>query len=314
MERKEIYDKWWEITYEGQGGKIKPIATKGVIEKLNKINDVNFEAYVSWQDDFLKGNKPSSLDSYRSAILHFLISKEINNLPLNLVDVKMIEDYVLSLSSSPLSKSQYRNKINYLKNFFRFLSDRNIALIEFDADSYMTYGEYYEDNDDGPVKTLEPKQVTYFRKHLLHEIDNYSENRELLYVFDMKYYTDYIDSKIQSLSLAKNVDTEKCLITFGNKVQAVPQNVIDNIVQLHKLGRLGSLNSIGWYMSRIKTIFEQVGVENLRPKDIKASWKRLSLKCPVCEREFEGTINNWCGVDYFHNGEIWIVCRECGNA
>lgn len=312
MNRQTIYKKWLSTTYKGQDGREIPLCDESTIQSFELVNDSNFAYYAEYQDYYIENKKASSIPSIRAEIIKFLLSDPMRYTPLECITVDALDAYILSRKSSIRMRNTFINKINYLSGFFDYLKTSGKISITFDYEMYKRWADDYPETNHNKAKSLTPKQISEFRYKLVAGSVRFPEYREYLYVFDMKYYTDFEDYQIQSLSI-ENIKDDHTII-IDNIISHVPYEVINNIIELHRTNKLGTLLTVRQYIIYMKSIFDELDFENLRPKDIKASKNNLSFKCPQCGHSYEAIVDYWCAKEFCDEGKIWIVCKRCGNA
>ncbi len=315
MNREELFTQWKKMRYIGQHDNVAEFCSKQTINKLRKINDYNFSALLAYQNDYLPdvtskdyNDKVNTYLKYRSSIVRFLTSDILSDRQLDHINQDVLDDYLDYKNYK--ARSTYYNNISYLKSFFQFLFENGYS-INFDFDTYRSNAELIDSNpsnSNNAMVNLTPKQISEF-----YEICK--DKPEYRYIVDMKYYTSFSDEEIKNLTL-ENVDIDNCTIIIDDCVETVPAKLINTIVELNSRGRLGKLNNITTYFNKrnLKPIFQQLGVSNIKSKDItKETKEKLSFRCPQCGNEYEAIVDNWCAVQYVENGQLWIVCARCGN-
>lgn len=292
-----------------QSGKKVTFCGKSVINDFNKICDQNFEFYVLYQDHYLNEEKKSLLSmlGIRSKIKDFLLSDELSNKPLNIVPLETIDMYFYNVyATNNDTKKTFISRVDYINGFLKYLFEQGLIPKKFNSEKFRGLQFKEEATDKNKKKAITPKQVSEFHAKC-------KDKPEYLYVFDMKYYTDFDDEQIQSLTM-KNVDISNRTITIDEKSVVVPESVINNIIEIDRSNRLGELAGVKQYFIYLKPVFEELGFKNIKPKDITLETKkRLSFTCPQCGNEYEAIVENWCAVQYTESGAFWIVCRGCGS-
>jgi len=305
MDRKAIYEEWQNKKVEGQNRKLTKFCDERTIKKVEQICDRNFYYYVQYQNYLEDGlNKKeitySSLKTKRSKILNFLISKELGNQPLEIMNQETLDKYFNRICDS-VEEQTFVNAVNNIKSFLKYLNEKGYILNNYDFPELKNLTSKTEKNS---MKPLTAEQISKF-------YDRYKDKPEYLYIFDMEYYTDFDDNVIENLSM-DNVDIVNKTVTLGNKKITVPTVIIDHILRLEKKNKLGRLLTVISYFSKFKPIFQEMGFNNIKPKDIKETREKLSFRCPQCGKTYEAIVDNWCVVQYTENGKLWIVCRDCG--
>ena len=312
MDRSEIYSIWLATTYRNQDGYDTPLCNNKTIQKFDGVNDFNLRCYADYQDFYLSTRDVASIPSIRAKILQFLLSDGAKNIPLKDITVSVLDEFFEN-RKQVAARQTFESIVSYLGGFFEFLQNEKIVSTIFDSEKYRAWALECPDGNGNAAQAMRAGQVSEFRNYLLAEADEHPVYREYLYVFDMLYYSDFENQQIKTLSVSDNVDAQSCLIKFSDKSCQVPPQVIENILALNEMGRLGNLLNVRQYILNMRPLLEEFDFENLRPKDIKETRKRCFFQCPQCGRSFEAVIENWCGMQYSETGEIWIVCKECGN-
>lgn len=312
MDRSLIYDNWLSTVYKGQDGYDAPLCNEKTIDKFNNVNDFNFKCYADYQDFYLETHDTASIPSIRAKIIQFLLSDSVIRIPLSSVTKEILDDF-FETRKQTVARQTFESIVSYLSGFFEFLRNEGIVPNIFDAEKYRVWASECPDRENTAAQALTAEQVSEIRSHLTNGSAEHPVYREFLYVFDMRYYTNFENHQIKTLSLLENVDIQEHAIIFEGESSRVPSEVIDNIIALNNANRLGNLLTVNQYIKNMRPIFEEFDFENIRPKDIKETRKNCFLKCPQCGRKFEAVIDNWCGRQYSEDGKIWIVCRECGN-
>ena len=308
IDRGAIYEEWQNKMVEGQGGELEKFCSEQTIKKLEQICDKNFYYYVQYQnhlEDKLKKKENknyATLKTQRSKILNFLISNELGNRPLEMITQKTLNKYFEKIYGSGIEGDTFATEVRYVKRFLKYLNEEGYILNNYDFPELKNLNSKTEKN---LMKPLTPEQVSIF-------YDSYKDSPEYLYVFDMKYYTDFKDVDIKNLSM-DNIDIDNSRITVNNTSINVPKKVIAHILELDKKKKLGKLSSVSAYFAKLKPLFQKMGFDNIKPKDIfKETRDKLSFRCPQCGKTYEAIVDNWCVVQYTENGKLWIVCRDCG--
>lgn len=313
MDRSEIYSMWLAITYRNQDGYDTPLCNNKTIQKFNDVNEFNLKCYANYQDFYLRTRDVASIPSIRAKILQFLLSDGVRNIPLSDVTESVLDDFFENRKRTA-ARQTFESIVSYLGGFFEFLQNEKIVSVIFDSEKYRTWALECPDGNSNAAQPMRAGQVSEFRNYLLAEADAHPVYREYLYVFDMLYYSDFENQQIKSLTVSDNVDVQSNLIRFGDSICQVPIRVIENILALNEAGRLGNLLNVRQYILNMRPLLEEeFDFENIRPKDIKETRKNCFIQCPQCGRRFEAVIENWYGMQYSETGEIWIVCKECGN-
>ena len=313
MNRSEIYGMWLATTYRSQDGYDTPLCNDKTIRKFNCVNDFNLKCYADYQDFYLRTREVASIPSIRAKILQFLLSDGVRNIPLSNVTESILDDFFKNRKQTA-ARQTFESVVSYLGGFFEFLQNQKIVSVVFDSEKYRIWALECPDGNGNAAQPMQAGQVSEFRNYLLAEADEHPVYREYLYVFDMLYYSDFENQQIKSLTVSDNVDTQSNLIRFGDSICQVPIRVIENILALNEAGRLGNLLTVRQYILNMRPLLEEeFDFENIRPKDIKETRKNCFIRCPQCGKRFEAVIENWCGMQYNETGEIWIVCKECGN-
>lgn len=313
MDRSEIYSTWLATTYRSQDGYDTPLCNKKTIRKFNGVNDFNLKCYADYQEFYLRTRDVASIPSIRAKILQFLLSDGVKNIPLSNVTENILDDFFENRKQTA-ARQTFESIVSYLGGFFEFLQSERIVSNVFISEKYRAWAFECQDSNSKAAQPMRAGQVSEFRNYLLAEADEHPVYREYLYVFDMLYYSDFENQQIKSLTVSDNVDVQSNLIRFGDNICQVPIRVIENILALNETGRLGNLLNVRQYILNMRPLLEEeFDFENIRPKDIKETRKNCFIQCPQCGRRFEAVIENWCGMQYSETGEIWIVCKECGN-
>lgn len=312
MGRRIVYESWLSTTYKGQDGYDIPLCNDKTIQKFNRINDFNFKCYSDYQSFYLEDHDASSIPSIRAKIIQFLLSDGVINIRLNSVTIDVLDEYFEKRKQNA-ARPTYESMVSYLGGFFEFLRNEGIVPDIYDAEKYRAWAADCPDRENSAAQALTAEQVSEFRNHLVAGSTEHQVFRELLYVFDMRYYTNFENHQIKTLSLTENVDIQTHTIRFEDEISQVPPEVIENIIALDKAERFGNLLTVNQYIKNMRPILEEYDFENIRPKDIKETRKKCFFECPQCGRSFEATVDNWCGRQYNEDGKIWIVCKECGN-
>lgn len=313
MDRREIYSMWLATTYRNQDGYDTPLCNEKTIQKFNSVNDFNLKCYADYQDFYLRTRDVASIPSIRAKILQFLLSDGVKKIPLKDVTVSVLDQFFENRKQTA-ARQTFESIVSYLSGFFEFLQSERIVSNVFVSEKYRAWALECPDSNSKAAQPMRAGQVSEFRNYLLAEAVEHPVYREYLYVFDMLYYSDFENHQIKSLTVSDNVDVQSNLIRFGDSICQVPLRVIENILALNETGRLGNLLNVRQYILNMRPLLEEeFDFENIRPKDIKETRKKCFLQCPQCGRSFEAVIENWCGMQYSETGEIWIVCKECGN-
>lgn len=313
MDRSKIYSMWLATTYRNQDGHDTPLCNNRTIQKFNDVNEFNIRCYADYQDFYLKTHDVASMPSIRAKILQFLLSDGVKCIQLKDITADIVDKFFEDRKQTTVKKT-FETIVSYLSGFFEFLQNERIISNVFDSEKYRTWALECPDSNSKAAQPMRAGQVSEFRNYLLAEAVEHPVYREYLYVFDMLYYSDFENRQIKSLTVLDNVDVQSNLIRFGDSICKVPIRVIENILTLNETGRLGNLLNIRQYILNMRPLFEEeFDFENLRPKDIKETRKKSFHQCPQCGQSFEAVIENWCGMQYNETGEIWIVCKECGN-
>lgn len=228
MDREQIYAEWLNTTIIGQGGKTEPLCSKGTLKEFEKICDDNFFFYSSYQSYYISTKKDgnSSIKGIRSKLLHFLLSKEIANNSLEYLTDSTLDSYFMTIyNSNSERKRTFISRINYVSGFLKYLFSQNLIPSKFDYNKYRNLKFDEETPSDNLKRALTARQISEFYHY-------YSDNSEYLYVFEMKYYTEFNDKQIQHLSI-DNIDIPNRIITIDGKSQKVPDSIIRNILELH---------------------------------------------------------------------------------
>lgn len=313
MDRSEIYSTWLAITYRSQDGYDTPLCNEKTIRKFNGVNDFNLKCYADYQEFYLRTRDVASIPSIRAKILQFLLSDGVRNIPLSDVTESILDDF-FEKRRETAARQTFESIVSYLGGFFEFLQSERTVSNVFISEKYRAWALECPDGNSKTAQPMRAGQVSEFRNYLLAEADEHPVYREYLYVFDMLYYSDFENQQIKSLTVSDNVDVQSNLIRFGDSICQVPIRVIENILALNEAGRLGNLLNVRQYILNMRPLLEEeFDFENIRPKDIKETRKNCFIQCPQCGRRFEAVIENWYGMQYSETGEIWIVCKECGN-
>lgn len=313
MDRSEIYSTWLSTTYKSQDGYDTPLCNEKTIRKFNGVNDFNLRCYADYQEFYLRTRDVASIPSIRAKILQFLLSDGVRDIPLSDVTESILDDFFENRKQTA-ARQTFESIVSYLGGFFEFLQSERIVSNVFISEKYRSWALECQDSNSKAAQPMRARQVSEFRNYLLTEAVEHPVYREYLYVFDMLYYSDFENQQIKSLTVSDNVDVQSNLIRFGDNVCQVPIRVIENILALNETGRLGNLLNVRQYILNMRPLLEEeFDFENIRPKDIKETRKNCFIQCPQCGRRFEAVIENWCGMQYSETGEIWIVCKECGN-
>lgn len=313
MDRNKIYSTWLATTYRSQDGYDTPLCNEKTIQKFNGVNDFNLKCYADYQEFYLSTRDVASIPSIRAKILQFLLSNGVKSIPLSDVTESILDEFFENRKQTA-ARQTFESIVSYFSGFFEFLQSERIVSNVFASEKYRAWALECPDSNSKAAQPMRARQVSEFRNYLLAEAVEHPVYREYLYVFDMLYYSDFENHQIKSLTVSDNVDVQSNLIRFGDSICHVPIRVIENILALSDTGRLGNLLNVRQYILNMRPLLEEeFDFENIRPKDIKETRKKCFLQCPQCGRRFEAVIENWCGMQYSETGEIWIVCKECGN-
>lgn len=298
MDRKAIYSEWLGLKFEGRA-----FCSNQTIKKCDMVLDINFEYYVEYQNYlFEKETNITSIRQRRSKILDFLSSYIMKDCSLNSVTQEQIESYFFNVLGTD-SDSTYMARVNYVKGFFDYLSERLPNKIEWNGlrlsrDELNTSNEFVK-------KAMTAKQISFCR-------NRYKNDLRKLYIFEMLYYTDFSKEEIKNLKF-DDVDFIDYTINLGKKVN-IPKSLIKLIADMHKKGLLEQTYDIDACIEQMKKELKEYGINNFKPKDVAETKKLIYWRCPQCGRSYEAIADNWCVCQYTDTGNYWIVCREnCGN-
>ncbi len=259
----------------------------------NKNVYIEYIEYISNADNPPK--KQSSKEDYLQKIKQYL--SQTKN-PIESTSLSDIEEFLSSLNSD----NHKNSNVYALVSFFAYIE--NLYPINFSSTEIKKFLiPQKEIEKKNPVEPLSFADIIKLRKIL----ENEKKNRHR-FIFELTYAYSMTLNEIQkcnSENLDYNTMTFKInendfiLNTDIQKIIKDDPTVLDN---MSKSSDQNYFNEMGTLINR-----------PLEYKDVKASNKLHSMKCPICQKPYLCESSNWCLLEPIENSDdkIRLACINC---
>lgn len=294
MDREQVYKRW--MSQKMSNG--EAVAGKGTINSCRKLSNENFDIFYNYVESII-GDK--AFKNRRSVILKFLVYLNDEGVDLKNVSQKNIDRYFEYCKAEKNEKDTNINKrVSFLKSFLSYCG--NIIPEKLDVGKFRINKAKMKVKN--PMKALTIKQLEQCR-------ELYRDNLEKLYIIEMLYETECTDDDLVELTYTSFDVIEQCFRHNGKKISV--SHTLTNIIEKIKYSKVFSNKyHVMTLIEHMKEELQEIGIENIKPQDLKKTRKMMMYKCPECNKEYEAIVENWCAKQYRYDGKFWIVCRRCG--
>lgn len=289
MNRKGVYDRW--------------NSSKVSINKMNKISERNFEAFVDCIDQLLDNFTEDSVNNYKSNIVNFLIHPIIQGLSIYEITQEHVEEYIIEMYEEGIADNTINNKIRFVQKLFELEAPENYHNIDWNG--LTTKASEIATRNKAQILTA--KDISNCR-------ELYKSDLRKRYVFEMMLQTDVKDKTISHFKTSKLLIEEKeeqriyTIIESKKNTEAIPELLGELILEMENRGYHGF--DLKTCIEQMKEELKPLGITNFKRSDLTLYRKERFITCPECGTRYEATESNWCLKKYNKSDTYYIVCRE----
>lgn len=270
------------------------MSRESVAKRMERSSELNRELFWEYYNQQLEQGK--NISTVPSAISKFIEAAEHKDITL-----LEIEDIRLALPRMKLAPSTINSRIDFLKSFLTFISDRiDLKLVIRDLDSLKVEQSKVLESKGDKWEALTVDDVIALRLKL-RELKRF----KALYYFEMFYTFGIETEEITNLHIENYIESER-KFRVGNIEYKLPTQLFDvldhNIIPKKKLDNTAP----SYYLTPIKNIFGK----KVSRGDIVATRNQNFFNCPKCGAMFEAAPGNWLIFHYEIDNSQWIVCRQ----